>query len=132
VVTDRFPVLADKGRLASTFEHVIQNAQDAAGKKGAVRVGVKRVHDQVVIDIKDDGSGMEANFIKNRLFKPFDSTKGLTGMGIGAYESREYIRTLDGSLQVRSTVGQGTLFQFLIPLAIELSKVPEASAGQLP
>ena len=53
----------------------------------------------------------------NILFKPFETTKGLTGMGIGAYESREYVRALGGDLTVSSQSGIGSLFVFKIPLA---------------
>jgi signal transduction histidine kinase len=60
---------------------------------------------------------MDDHFIRTRLFKPFDTTKGLTGMGIGAYESREYVRSLGGELSVHSEPGKGSLFRFQIPLA---------------
>jgi signal transduction histidine kinase len=49
------------------------------------------------------------------LFKPFDSTKGLTGMGIGAFESREFIRSLGGDIRVTSTPGEGALFRIVLP-----------------
>ena len=58
---------------------------------------------------------MNDEFLRNRLFKPFDSTKGLTGMGIGAFESREFIRSLGGDIKVESTPGQGSRFQVFIP-----------------
>lgn len=110
-------VNADPDRLASAFEHVIHNAQDAAGKHGEVNVRLNEGEDgHVVVDIEDNGHGMDDDFIKARLFKPFDTTKGLTGMGIGAYESREYIRSLGGELFVKSKPGQGTVFSFLIPI----------------
>jgi signal transduction histidine kinase len=60
---------------------------------------------------------MSEDFIANLLFKPFETTKGLTGMGIGAYESREYARALGGDLSVTSDSGTGSLFIFKIPLA---------------
>jgi putative PEP-CTERM system histidine kinase len=109
-------VKADQDRLASSIEHVIHNAQDAAGKHGWVRVRLKAGDNgHAIIDIEDNGDGMEEEFIHTRLFKPFETTKGLTGMGIGAYESREYIRSLGGELLVKSEPGRGTLFSFLIP-----------------
>jgi signal transduction histidine kinase len=59
---------------------------------------------------------MDEEFIRTRLFKPFETTKGVTGMGIGAYESREYIRSLGGELSVTSEPGKRTLFSFSIPV----------------
>ena len=59
---------------------------------------------------------MDQVFIRDRLFRPFDTTKGDTGMGIGAYDSREYLRALDGDLTVISKPGHGTVFTMRIPL----------------
>jgi putative PEP-CTERM system histidine kinase len=113
----RILVRANRDRLASSFEHIIQNAQDAAGKNGRVRVRMrldKNGHAEV--EIEDNGQGMDEEFIRTRLFKPFETTKGVTGMGIGAYESREYIRSLGGDLRVKSEPGKRTLFCFSIPV----------------
>ena len=58
---------------------------------------------------------MDDGFIRERLFRPFASTKG-TGMGIGAYESRAYIQELGGDIQVASRPGQGSCFTIRLPL----------------
>jgi signal transduction histidine kinase len=60
---------------------------------------------------------MTEDFIRAQLFKPFESTKGLTGMGIGAYQAREYIQRLSGSIDVTSEPGIGSCFSVRIPLA---------------
>jgi len=109
-------VAADGDRLASAFEHLIQNAQEASGKTGKVCVRLQSKQKRAIVEVEDDGEGMDLEFIRSRLFKPFDTTKGLTGMGIGAYESREYIRSLEGELEVTSTVGVGTHFVISIPI----------------
>ena len=58
---------------------------------------------------------MDDEFIRTRLFQPFDSTKG-AGMGIGAYECRETLRALGGSIEVDSAPGRGTRFRLTLPL----------------
>jgi signal transduction histidine kinase len=58
---------------------------------------------------------MDDEFIRTRLFQPFDSTKG-AGMGIGAYECRETLHALGGQIAVTSTPGQGTCFRLTLPL----------------
>ena len=68
-----------------------------------------------VVAIADDGQGMDADFIRNRLFKPFDTTRGNAGMGIGMYESREFIRQLQGEIKVQSEPGKGTVVALYIP-----------------
>jgi signal transduction histidine kinase len=70
--------------------------------------------DTVQVEVTDTGRGMSREFIETKLFRPFSSTKE-HGMGIGAFESREYIRELGGSLAVRSTEGTGTTFTLTLP-----------------
>ena len=109
-------VLADQDQLATVFSHLIQNAQEATTADGHVKITLIEAADSAFVDIEDSGCGMDEEFIRNRLFKPFDSTKGLTGMGIGVFESREYIRSLGGEISVKSTVGEGTIFRVTLPL----------------
>ena len=110
-------VLAEPDRLSSVIGHVVQNAQDATPPDGSIRVVLRVSDDQVIVEVRDTGCGMDADFIKTRLFRPFDSTKGLTGMGIGAYECREVIVALGGQIVVESRPGQGTVFRIMLPLA---------------
>ncbi|MGH8221531.1 MAG: ATP-binding protein, partial [Woeseiaceae bacterium] len=62
------------------------------------------------------GCGMTPEFIRDRLFRPFDSTKGSQSMGIGAHQARDYADALGGRLEVSSTVGEGTEFRMILPL----------------
>jgi putative PEP-CTERM system histidine kinase len=110
-----FAVEADRDRLATVFNHLIQNAQEATDDQGQVLVRLDCAGNTVTVAIEDTGSGMTAEFVRSRLFRPFESTKGLTGMGIGAFESREYIRQLGGDITVDSTPGKGTTFCITIP-----------------
>ncbi|MBX3703185.1 MAG: PEP-CTERM system histidine kinase PrsK [Steroidobacteraceae bacterium] len=110
-------VEADRERLTGVVEHLIRNAQDAARAGGQVRVSAGRRDGHAVIEIRDDGPGMSAEFVRERLFRPFDSTKGSKGMGIGAYQAREYVRSIGGWLEVESQPGKGTLMRIVLPLA---------------
>jgi signal transduction histidine kinase len=96
---------------------VVQNAQDATPPEGKIELQLRLSGDQAIVDVRDTGSGMDAEFIRTRLFRPFDSTKGLTGMGIGAYECREVIVALGGQVAVESMPGRGTVFRIMMPLA---------------
>jgi len=110
-------IQADRGQLVTVFGHIIQNAQEATGKDGYVAVRLTKNPSQAIIEIEDDGPGMDREFIRNRLFRPFDSTKGLTGMGIGLFESREFVRTMGGDISVTSTPGCGATFCITLPRA---------------
>jgi signal transduction histidine kinase len=74
------------------------------------------------IEIEDNGIGMTDDFIRNRLFQPFETTKGNAGMGIGVYESREFIRNLGGDIEVVSVYNKGTTFTLKIPVREQTSK----------
>ncbi|GGC72732.1 XrtA/PEP-CTERM system histidine kinase PrsK [Marinobacter halophilus] len=113
---DEIDVCADKEQLRSVLGHLIQNAQDATPANGEISINLKTAKGNVVIFIQDTGTGMTEDFIRSQLFKPFESTKGLTGMGIGAYQAREYIRELDGSIDVTSEPGVGSCFSVRIPM----------------
>ncbi len=108
---------ADTDRMEAIIGHVIQNAQDATSPDGSIQVNLSAFHNRAVLKVKDSGSGMDTQFVRDRLFRPFDSTKGLTGMGIGAYEVREFIHGIGGQVSVESTPGEGTEFKIVIPFA---------------
>lgn len=111
-------IKADQSKLISVITNLIQNAQDAAQKpNGWVKLVLTKDPDYAVIKIKDNGVGMEPSFIAERLFKPFDTTKGNAGMGIGAYEARDFILKNAGQLEVESKPGQGTTFTIKLPLS---------------
>jgi len=117
VQDDGLFVEADPERLATILEHLIRNAQDATDDDGSIRVEAETHDATVAIRIRDTGCGMTPEFIRERLFRPFDSTKGSQSMGIGAYQAREYVRQLGGYLNVESQPGEGTTFSIELPLA---------------
>jgi putative PEP-CTERM system histidine kinase len=110
------PVNADPERLAAVIDHVIRNAQEATPRGAAVAVRIDEQEGQAHIHVVDEGAGMNAEFIRQRLFRPFDTTKGSKGMGIGAYQAREYARWLGGDVEVHSKPGKGTDFCIRLPL----------------
>ncbi|MCP4127934.1 MAG: PEP-CTERM system histidine kinase PrsK, partial [Gammaproteobacteria bacterium] len=70
---------ADREQLTTVFSHIIQNAQEATHEDGQVSITLHCNAQQATVEIKDDGAGMDLEFIRDRLFRPFDTTKGLTG-----------------------------------------------------
>jgi putative PEP-CTERM system histidine kinase len=110
-------VRADTDRLANALEHIIRNAQEASGPADRIEVTVGESSGLATISVTDAGAGMTKQFIRERLFRPFDSTKGSKGMGIGAYQVREYVRSLDGDVEVQSSPGSGTRFHIRLPVS---------------
>jgi putative PEP-CTERM system histidine kinase len=107
----------DRERFTAVIAHLIRNAQEATSPEGTVTVGLQEVDGQAVISIVDDGCGMAADFIRNRLFRPFDSTKGSKGMGIGAYQARTFVTESGGVMKVESETGRGTQVLIRLPIA---------------
>ena len=96
--------------------HAIRNAQDVCEKGGEVTIFLETMSANCRISISDTGYGMDSAFIRDRLFRPFDSTKGVEGMGIGAYQIRESVRSFGGEVDVDSQSGKGTALTMQIPL----------------
>jgi len=115
VLEDGLEVLADPQGLAAILGHVVRNAQEASAREGHVHVRLRRGGANAIVEIEDNGSGMEPAFVSERLFRPFDSTKGSKGMGIGAYQVRESVRAAGGSVEVISAPGKGTTFRICLP-----------------
>ncbi|MBB5017320.1 putative PEP-CTERM system histidine kinase [Chitinivorax tropicus] len=109
-------VHADNERLQRVVGHLVQNAVEATPPTGEVSVCLDQLGNHARIEVSDTGKGMSSQFIRERLFRPFETTKSM-GMGIGTYESREYIRQLGGNIDVRSEEGKGTTFVVTLPLA---------------
>lgn len=123
-------VEADRERLATVFTHLVQNAQEATPADGEVSLQVvAAAGDSICVSIRDTGCGMDEAFVRERLFRPFDSTKGLTGMGIGAFESREYVRQIGGELEVHSSPGEGSEFRVKLPLGTQNADDPVDAAA---
>ncbi|MCP4432976.1 MAG: PEP-CTERM system histidine kinase PrsK [Gammaproteobacteria bacterium] len=119
-VINRNPVIfANQEQLYSAMKNIVQNAVESINKTGKVEIELSSIVDnQLIIDISDDGKGMSQEFIAERLFRPFDSTKGVSGMGMGVFQSREYFRSINGDLKVVSKENAGSCFTIQLPVEL--------------
>ena len=115
-VSVEIEIVIDQETFYSVLNHLVQNAQEATKDDGWVKIRAEVIAENLHIAVLDNGSGMSSDFIKNRLFKPFDTTKGNSGMGIGAYEAKQFIENAGGTLQVTSFEDEGSIFHLIIPL----------------
>jgi len=128
VVIERGPVataMADRDGLEQVMRHLVQNGLDASVPAAMVVISFRHEGTQAVIEITDKGCGMSAEFVRNGLFAPFVSTKN-DGFGIGAFEARETLRAMGGTLDVVSREGEGTRFTIRLPLAATSAKADTA------
>jgi putative PEP-CTERM system histidine kinase len=106
----------DNETFHSVLNHLIQNAQEATSKDGWVKVELTQRENHIGIKISDNGCGMSTDFINNRLFKPFDTTKGNAGMGIGVFEAKQFFEGIAGIIKVESIEDKGTVFIIDLPI----------------
>jgi putative PEP-CTERM system histidine kinase len=125
------PVSANPSRLSMVIVNLINNAQEASADDGDIRVTLTVDGGCAKLVVRDRGCGMDDNFLRERLFRPFATTKGNAGMGIGMHETRDYIESIGGMLEVISEPGVGTEVTVTLPLlAGEIAALAPAS-GQV-
>ena len=105
--------VVDASGLEQAVGHLLQNAVEASPSDKPVIVRVGQKGSAVVVTITDQGCGMDGDFIRNRLFQPFASTK-TDGCGIGSFEARSLIAAMGGRLSVDSRPGHGTTFTIML------------------
>ncbi len=109
-------VSADPDVLRTILAHLIQNAAEAGNAGEAIRIAACLQGDAVALDVIDRGCGMDDDFLRCDLFRPFVSRKA-GGFGLGAHESRALARSMGGDLTAASRIGEGSIFTLTLPAA---------------
>ncbi len=102
-------------KIESIINQLIINAIEATPSDGKVEITLIESEKSIIVNISDTGCGIDPFFLKHDLFKPYMTTKGLSGMGLGAYQSRLYARELGGDIVVVSEKGKGSIFRLILP-----------------
>jgi signal transduction histidine kinase len=113
-------VWGDPHYLQDALLSIVQNALEAvapAGGRVVVRTSEQRRgrRHEVVVEIEDDGPGMSEEFVRDRLFRPFQTTKP-EGVGLGLYTSSQILLFHRGDLVVESRPGAGTRVRAILPV----------------
>ncbi len=109
---------ADPARLEQALNHLVQNAIEASPPSEPVSINLRTHDTEVAIEVIDQGAGMGAGFIRDKLFKPFASTKA-GGFGIGAFEAKSIVSAMGGRIEVSSREGSGSRFTIILPGATQ-------------
>lgn len=110
-------ITTDSTQLQQVFLNIINNAIDAVGKMGHIRINTRSLPDsgEIRIDIEDSGPGMPKEVLA-KIFDPFFTTKGPSeGTGLGLSISYSIVEKLGGRILVDSVIGKGTVFSIFIP-----------------
>jgi signal transduction histidine kinase len=112
---------ADREQLQSVVTNLLLNARDAIGSKGQVTVRTDHLDGWATLLVGDNGCGMSPGFLKDSLFRPFQTTKK-KGLGIGMFQSKMIVEAHQGNIQVKSELGVGTTFRIMLPLKLEANE----------
>ena len=114
---EKVPLLVNSfgSELNQVWTNIIDNAIDAMGGKGELRVRTYRDDTCVVVEIADNGPGISPE-VKAHIFEPFFTTKGVgEGTGLGLDTVQRIVKKHRGTIQVNSKPGD-TRFQVFLPL----------------
>jgi len=109
------PIAGDAVLLQGVFENLFDNAVEAMNKQGKLHITAKQENNTIIVGVRDHGNGMSNDFIKNRLFRLFSTSKE-DGLGIGLYLSQRIIEAHEGQLFASSEgIGKGATFWVVLP-----------------
>ena len=111
-------LVADRVQLQSVVINLLLNARDAVGTGGKVTVETSQRGEWAALTVSDSGCGMSPAFLRDSLFRPFQTTK-TRGLGIGMFQSKLVVEAHGGKIQVKSVLGAGTTFRVMLPLGLQ-------------
>lgn len=117
----------DPGQMTKVLTNLLLNADEATQGQGTIRVSTSSRNGTIRISVRDDGCGIAEEFLKKRLFKPFETTKK-NGMGIGLFHCKAIVELHRGGLEVESAPGQGSVFRVILPIS---GATPTANSNRL-
>jgi two-component system NtrC family sensor kinase len=114
---ESLPIISsDQSQLQQVFLNIINNAVDAIGSDGTVKVQTNMEKEHIRIQIQDDGPGMPEH-VRKKIFDPFFTTKEREkGTGLGLSVTYNIVQQMNGSIDVQSAENKGTTFTIYIPI----------------
>lgn len=108
-------IMGDESEMREVLVNLVFNAVDAMPHGGTLALSAQKASDAVEISVRDTGTGMTEE-IRLRVFDPFFTTKDQLGMGLGLAVSYGIIRRHEGTVDVESQIGAGTVFRIRLPI----------------
>lgn len=105
-------VIVDIDKMKIAFLNIIVNATEAMEKEGLIKIQTQVVSDKCVINISDNGTGINEETIQ-KLFEPYFTSKD-KGSGLGLTNTQNIILNHKGSISVKSSLGKGTTFSITL------------------
>ena len=108
-------LLLDQEQFLKVVTNLVLNATEAVSRGGQVVVETSQNNGWAVLSVSDNGCGMEPDFLRQALFRPFQTTKK-DGFGIGMFQSKMIVEAHGGRIEVESELKKGTTFRVLLPV----------------
>jgi signal transduction histidine kinase len=116
-------IQGDQHQLTQLFTNLLMNAYEAMNGVGRVRFAARAIHvddgldgrDAVVVEVADEGPGMPPD-VADRVFNPFFTTKA-QGSGLGLAIVRKIVDAHDGSIDLETAPGRGTVIRVTLPIS---------------
>ena len=128
LILSRQPIrlAADAHYLTMALDNLLNNSIKYTPEKGKITISVKQIADEVILDVSDNGAGINPEELEH-IFEKF--TRGtnplstnVNGSGLGLYLTKQIIDLHGGSIEVNSEVGKGTIFEIHLPTKGKLTK----------
>lgn len=113
-IDEGLSVKTDPDVLERILENIIINATEAVGEEGLIAITARMGTGTPLFSISDNGEGMTEEFIRESLFKPFQTTKK-KGTGLGLWQVKNMADQLGARIEVTRNQGRGVTFSILIP-----------------
>lgn len=107
-------ILGSRAEIREAMTNLIFNAVDALPRGGRIEVRCRAEAGQAVIEVADDGVGMDEE-VRSRMFEPFFTTKGLSGTGLGLSMVYGIVSRHQGTIEVETEVNRGTVVRMRFP-----------------
>jgi len=107
-------MITDEDLLEKVLENIIVNATEAVSVNGRITIDAGTEDDSIYISIKDNGHGMSEDFIRERLFKPFQTTKK-KGSGLGLWQVKTMLDQIGAIIEHENSPAQGMSFKIIFP-----------------
>lgn len=108
-------LLLDQEQILKVITNLVLNATEAVAAGGRVVVETSQSNGWAVLTVSDNGCGMDPEFLRRALFRPFQTTKK-NGFGIGMFQSKMIVEAHGGRIEVESELKKGTTFRVLLPV----------------
>ena len=115
---DKIVVVGNEGRLHQAILNILTNSSQAISGNGEINISTELSNQNVVLAVTDSGHGIEKENL-TKIFDPFFTTKEAgRGTGLGLSIAYQIIKDFNGSIEVQSEIGKGTVVKIIIPTEI--------------